>query len=61
MIGFLLSPRVLGFYVVGSAFNNFGRLVAFNIGFSATPDIAANASEAERWLCRTPDADAHAG
>lgn len=50
VIGFLLSPQVLGFYVVGSAFNNFGRLVAFNIGLSATPEIAANANEAERWL-----------
>jgi O-antigen/teichoic acid export membrane protein len=40
-VGFLLSPRELGFYVVGAAFTNVGRLVATNLGLSATPEIAA--------------------
>ena len=41
-VGFLLSPRELGFYVVGAAFTNVGRLVATNLGLSATPEIAAH-------------------
>jgi O-antigen/teichoic acid export membrane protein len=40
-VGFLLSPRELGFYVVGAAFTNVGRLVATNLGLSATPEIAS--------------------
>ncbi len=40
VVGFLLSPSALGIYVVGAAFTNFGRMVAMNIGLSATPEIA---------------------
>jgi len=43
VVGFLISPRALGIYVVGAAFTNFARLVATNIGLSATPEIAAQA------------------
>jgi O-antigen/teichoic acid export membrane protein len=47
-VGFLLAPRVLGVYVVGAAFTNFGRSVALNIGLSSTPEIASHASPNER-------------
>jgi O-antigen/teichoic acid export membrane protein len=40
-VGFLLSPRELGLYVVGAAFTNVAKLVARNVGLSATADIAA--------------------
>lgn len=49
-VGFLLTPRALGFYVVGAAFTNFARLVALNIGLSSTPEIAAHATPQQRWL-----------
>jgi O-antigen/teichoic acid export membrane protein len=47
-VGFLLSPRELGFYVVGAAFTNVGRLVATNLGLSATPEIAAHSDPVAR-------------
>jgi O-antigen/teichoic acid export membrane protein len=52
-VGFLLSPRELGFYVVGAAFTNVGRLVAINLGLSATPEIAAQSDhDAQRSAAR---------
>lgn len=52
-VGFLLSPRELGFYVVGAAFTNIGRLVATNLGLSSTPDIAAQSDrDAQRRAVR---------
>jgi O-antigen/teichoic acid export membrane protein len=47
-VGFLLSPKELGFYVVGAAFTNVGRLVATNLGLSATPDIAAHSDPVQQ-------------
>jgi O-antigen/teichoic acid export membrane protein len=49
IIGFMLSPRVLGFYVVGASFSNFARLIAQNVGLSSTPEIASKATQVERW------------
>jgi O-antigen/teichoic acid export membrane protein len=52
-VGFLLSPQELGFYVVGVAFTNVGRLVATNLGLSATPEIAAHSDpDAQRRAVR---------
>jgi len=48
VVGFLISPRALGIYVVGSAFTNFARIVATNIGLSATPEIAAYVTPLEQ-------------
>jgi len=48
VVGFLVSPRALGFYVVGAAFTNFTRLLAVNIGMSATAEIAAQPNEEGR-------------
>jgi O-antigen/teichoic acid export membrane protein len=48
LVGVLVSPRALGIYVVGAAFTNFGRMVAVYVGLSATPEIAAKATDAER-------------
>jgi O-antigen/teichoic acid export membrane protein len=48
VVGFLLSPRALGIYVVGAAFTNFGRMVATYIGVSATPEIAACSNPLDR-------------
>ena len=39
-VGLLLSPRALGLYVVGSAFTNFTRVVAINVGLSGTSEVA---------------------
>jgi O-antigen/teichoic acid export membrane protein len=47
-VGLLLSPRELGLYVVGAGFTNVGRLVATNLGLSATPDIAQHSDAAEQ-------------
>ena len=52
-VGFLLSPRELGFYVVGAAFTNIGRMVAKNLGLSATAEIASQTDpEAQRRAVR---------
>ena len=52
-VGFLLSPRELGFYVVGAAFTYFGRMVARNLGLSATAEIASQTDpEAQRRAVR---------
>jgi O-antigen/teichoic acid export membrane protein len=48
VVGFLVSPRALGFYVVGAAFTNFARGLAINVGLSSTPEIAAHAAPQER-------------
>lgn len=48
VVGFLVSPRALGYYVVGAAFTNLGRGLALNVGLSSTPEIAARASPEER-------------
>jgi antigen flippase len=48
VVGFLISPRALGIYVVGAAFTNFARMVAVNIGLSSTPEVAAHATALER-------------
>jgi O-antigen/teichoic acid export membrane protein len=42
VVGFLISPRALGLYVVGSAFTNFARMISVNVGLSATPEIASH-------------------
>ncbi len=42
VVGFLLSPRILGLYVVGAAFTTFTRVVALNIGLSATSEVATH-------------------
>lgn len=47
VVGFLLSPRILGVYVVGAAFTNFTRLVAANLGLSATSEVARHEDPAE--------------
>jgi O-antigen/teichoic acid export membrane protein len=48
VVGFLVSPRALGLYVVGAAFTNFGRMIAMFVGLSATPEIAAQTDYFER-------------
>ncbi len=48
LVGFLLSPTALGIYVVGAAFTNFPRIVALNVGLSATAEIANQSDIAVR-------------
>ena len=48
VVGFLVSPRALGIYVVGAAFTNFSRFVAINVGLSATPEIASVKTHSDR-------------
>jgi O-antigen/teichoic acid export membrane protein len=50
VVGLVVSPRALGLYVVGAAFTNFARSVAFAVGLSSTPEIAAQADPRERRL-----------
>jgi O-antigen/teichoic acid export membrane protein len=48
IVGFLVSPRALGIYVVGASFTNFTRLIAFNIGLSSTSEVASHGTPLER-------------
>lgn len=55
VVGFLLSPHVLGVYVVGAAFTTFTRAVAANVGLSGASEVAKHhdPAEARRALKRT--------
>jgi O-antigen/teichoic acid export membrane protein len=48
IVGFLLSPRALGIYAVGAAFTNFTRVLAANVGLSATSEVAHHRDPGER-------------
>lgn len=48
IVGLLLSPRALGFYVVGGAFTNLSRVVAQYVGLSSTPEVASAGTEFQR-------------
>ncbi len=42
IVGLLLTPVALGFYVVAQAFTNLPRIVAYSIGAVAYPQVAAH-------------------
>ena len=54
IVGFFLSTRLLGIYVVASAFMNLSRLVSQSIGLVAFPNVAArrNPRDAVRAMWR---------
>jgi O-antigen/teichoic acid export membrane protein len=53
LLGFLAAPHVLGVYAVGAAFTNFTRIVAVNVGMSATSEVARHAdADAQRAIVR---------
>jgi O-antigen/teichoic acid export membrane protein/O-antigen ligase len=54
LVGLLLTPVALGYYVVAQAFTNFPRVVAYSVGTIAYPHVATqkDAAEARRTLWR---------
>jgi O-antigen/teichoic acid export membrane protein len=46
LIGLLMSPAALGYYVIGLAFTNLPKFIAQSVGIVAYPHIAAQASGA---------------
>jgi O-antigen/teichoic acid export membrane protein/O-antigen ligase len=46
LVGLLLTPVALGYYVVGQAFTNFPRAVAYSVGTIAYPHLASTSDPA---------------